>query len=234
MSKENVSKQQVLAAFSDPQSVARYAENPPRMVPGFADLLRMTTLLLAERVLDDARVLVLGAGGGLDLKAFAQFHPGWTFDGVDPSAEMLKLAEQTLEPLASRARLHQGYIEDAPEDPFDAAACLLTLHFVSPEERLRMVAEVHRRLKPGAPFVVAHFSFPQGEGERALWLSRYADFAVASGIEPAKAENARAGVDAHLNILTPEEDEAILRQAGFSNVSLFYVGFTFRGWVAYA
>jgi tRNA (cmo5U34)-methyltransferase len=229
-----VSKEQVLAAFSDPEAVARYAENPPRRVPGFADLLCMTTLLLAERVPDDARVLVLGAGGGLDLKAFAQSRPGWTFDGIDPSAEMLKLAEQTLGPLASRARLHQGYIEDAPEGPFDAAACLLTLHFVAPEERHLMVAEIHRRLKPGAPLVVAHFSFPQGEGERALWLSRYADFAVASGIEPAKAENARAGVDAHLNILTPEEDEAILRQAGFSNVSLFYVGFTFRGWVAYA
>jgi tRNA (cmo5U34)-methyltransferase len=37
-----------------------------------------------------------------------------------------------------------------------------------------------------------------------------------------------------LTILTPEQDEAILREAGFSNVSLFYVGFTFRGWVGYA
>lgn len=234
MSKEGVSKERVRAAFSDPEAVARYAENPQRSVPGFAGLLCMTTLLLAERVPDDARVLVLGAGGGLDLKAYAQSHPGWTFDGVDPSAEMLKLTEQTLGPLAPRARLHRGYIEDAPKGPFDAAACLLTLHFVAPEERQRTVAEIHRRLKPGSPFVVAHFSFPQGNGERRLWLSRYVAFAVASGIEPAKAENARTEIDAHLSMLTPEEDQAILRQAGFSNVSLFYVGFAFRGWVAYA
>lgn len=38
-----------------------------------------------------------------------------------------------------------------------------------------------------------HLSFPQGETERALWLS-----------------------------------------PGFSDVSLFYVGFAFRGWLAYA
>lgn len=220
--------------FSNPQAVARYAEGPPRLVPGFADLQCMTTLLLAERAPEDARVLVLGAGGGLELKAFAQARPGWTFDGVDPAAEMLKLAEQTLGPLAPRVSLLQGYIEDAPEGPFDAATCLLTLHFVALEERRRTAAEVHRRLKPGAPFVVAHFSIPQGEGERALWLSRYAAFAVASGAEPDKAANARAAVEAHLNILTPEQDEAILREAGFSNVSLFYAGFTFRGWVAYA
>ena len=104
-----------MAAFSDPQAVARYADGPPRFVPGYSAMQRMTTLLLAERVSEDARVLVLGAGGGLELKVFAQGHSGWTFDGIDPSAEMLKLAQQTLGPLASRARLHQGYVDGAPQ-----------------------------------------------------------------------------------------------------------------------
>ncbi|WP_102124945.1 class I SAM-dependent methyltransferase [Deinococcus planocerae] len=223
-----------LAAFSTPEAVARYAEGPPRNVPGYHSLLTMTTLLLAEHVPEEARVLVLGAGGGLELNALAQAHPGWTFDGVDPSSEMLRLAEQTLGPLAPRARLHHGYVDDAPPGPFEAATCLLTLHFLSREERRRTVAEVRRRLKPGAPFVVGHFSFPQEEGEREVWLSRYAAFLVASGVEPQKAAHARAAVDAHLHILTPEEDEALLRDAGFSRVSLFYTGFTFRGWVASA
>ena len=117
--------------FSDPQAVARYTEGPPRIVPGYDGMQRMTTLLLAERVQEDARVLVLGAGGGLELKAFAQAHPGWIFDGVDPASEMLKLAERIFGPLASRATLHQGYIGDAPIGPFDAATCLLTLHFLA-------------------------------------------------------------------------------------------------------
>lgn len=221
--------------FSDPEAVSRYTEGPPRIVPGYEGMLRMATILLAERVQEDARVLVLGAGGGLELKAFAQAHPTWTFDGVDPSAEMLKLAAQILGPLTSRVTLHQGYIEAAPSEPFDAATCILTMHFVTLEERRRTLAEIHRRLKPGAPFVIAHFSFPQGEGERALWLSRYAAFAVASGgMGPEKAATARAAIDARLTILTPEQDEAILREAGFSNISLFYAGFTFRGWVCYA
>ena len=220
--------------FSDPHAVARYAEGPPRLVPGFSGLQRMTTLLLAERAPDDARVLVLGAGGGLELKAFAESCPNWRLDGVDPAAEMLKLAQTTLGPFASRVRLHQGYIDEAPQGPFDAATCLLTLHFVPLEERRRTVMEVRRRLKPAAPFVVAHLSFPQGETERALWLSRYVAFAVASGVEPAKADSARAALGTQLAILTPEQDEAILRDAGFSNISLFYAGFVFRGWVAYA
>ncbi|WP_332686457.1 class I SAM-dependent methyltransferase [Bosea sp. (in: a-proteobacteria)] len=225
---------ELLAPFSDPDAVARYAEGPPRFVPGFYDLHRMTGILLAERAPADARVLVLGAGGGLELKALAQAYRGWAFDGVDPAAEMLKLAGQTLGPLGARVRLHKGYIEDAPEGPFDAATCLLTLHFLAPEERQRTASEIRRRLRPGAPFVAAHASFPQSESERGLWLSRYAAFASAAGADPAKAENARAAVEAHLDLLSPEQDEAILRAAGFSEVSLFYTGFSFRGWVAYA
>ena len=220
--------------FSDPQAVARYAEGPPRMVPGFAGLQRMAMLLLAERSPANARVLVLGAGGGLELKVFAEAQPGWIFDGVDPSAEMLSLAKINTEPFASRTTLHHGLIDIAPEGPFDAATCLLTLHFIERQERLRTLREIHRRLKPGAPLVVAHFSFPQGAGERDLWLSRFAAFATASGIEPSKAESAASGIGAQLPILSPEDDETLLGQAGFHGVTLFYLGFTFRGWVAYA
>jgi len=35
-------------------------------------------------------------------------------------------------------------------------------------------------------------------------------------------------------VLTPQEDEAILRETGFSDVQMFYMGFAFRGWVATA
>ena len=135
-----------LDSFSDAQAVARYAEDPPRKVPGFADLQRMTTLLLEEHASEDARILVLGAGGSLELKTFAEAHPGWNFDGVDPSGEMLKLAERTLGPLLARVDLQEGYIEAAPEGPFDGATCLLTLHFLTDDERLTTVAEVRRRL----------------------------------------------------------------------------------------
>ena len=220
--------------FADPQAVARYAEGPPRLVPGFADLQRMAMLLLAESAPKDARVLVVGAGGGLELKVFAENQPTWRFDGVDPSAEMLKLAEATLGPLISRVDLHHGYIDAAPEGPFDAAACLLTLHFIPPDERSRTLREIQRRLEPGAPLVVAHLSFPQGEKERPQWMSRYVSFAASSGVDAEKAATARSVMESQLPILTPEQDEAILRESGFTNVSLFYVGFTFRGWVAYA
>jgi tRNA (cmo5U34)-methyltransferase len=220
--------------FSDPKAVTRYAEGPVRLVPGFESLQRMVMVLLAERAPADARILVLGAGGGLELKAFADAQPGWRFDGVDPSASMLDLARETLGPLISRAELHQGIIDAAPEGPYDAATCILTMHFIEKTERLRTLREVHRRMKPDAPFAVAHFSFPQDPAGRDLWMSRYAAYAVASGVEPTQMEKAREAIGETLPILAPEDEERLLVAAGFHDVTQFYMGFAFRGWVGYA
>ncbi|NWE38469.1 class I SAM-dependent methyltransferase [Pseudomonas yamanorum] len=220
--------------FSDPNAVARYAEGPVRLVPGFESLQRMTTLLLRESVPATGKVLVLGAGGGLELKKFADSQPGWQFVGVDPSAEMLKLAEATLGPLMARVRLHEGYIDTAPDGPFDAATCLLTLHFIPAQERLQTLKELWRRLLPGAPLIAAHHSFPQSSpGEKARWLKRYAAYAVDSGVPAEDAQRAITAISSHLPVLSPEDDEALLRAAGFEGVELFYAGFSFKGWIAY-
>lgn len=223
-----------MSSFSDPEVVARYAEGPVRQVPGFTALHQMARLLLAERVPDDGRVLVVGAGGGLELKAFAEAHAQWRFVGVDPSAEMLKLARATLGSAhASRIELHEGYVDTAPAGPFDGATCLLTLHFLALEERRRTLAEVHRRLRVGAPLVVAHHSFPQSDSDKARWLDRYAAFAIASGVSAQNARNGAAAIGRQLPVLSPEQDVALLREAGFSDAELFYAGFSFKGWVAY-
>jgi tRNA (cmo5U34)-methyltransferase len=224
--------QHFIRAFSNPEAIANYADGPRRFVPGFEALHRMTAILLGERAPDDARVLVLGAGGGLELKALALAHPGWTFVGVDPAKPMLDLAAQTLGPLMSRVQLIEGLIDDAPDGPFDAATCLLTLHFLDAPERLLTLQAIHRRLKPTAPFVAAHSSFPQDA--RTSWISRYAAYAVASGADPQQAAKAHDALTTHLNMFDPGTDEELLRDAGFTGTEMFFAAFTWRGWITYA
>jgi tRNA (cmo5U34)-methyltransferase len=223
-----------LRNFSDPEQVARYAEGPRRFVPGLESLHCMTGLLLAERAPARAKVLVVGAGGGGEIKALADAHPDWTFVGVDPAAQMLRLAEQVLGERMSRVELIEGYVDDAPDGPFDGATCLLTLHFLERPERLRTVQQIHRRLRAGAPFVAAHASFPQDAAARDVWLDRYAAYPVACGADPDQVRNARAAVAASLNSFAPEEDESILRAGGFADTALFYAAFTWRGWIGHA
>lgn len=218
----------------DAQAARDYAERPPRQVPGFADLHRMAILLLSERVPDDGRVLVLGAGGGLELKAFATAQPNWSFDGVDPSAEMLDLARAMVGPMAERMRFHQGRIDAAPEALFDGATALLTFHFIARDARLETLRQLRRRLKPGAPLILAHISFVQEEPARSMWIARHVAYGQPRQTDPEQVEKSRQAIATRLTILAPEEEEAMLTAAGFDGVNLFYAGLSFRGWVAYA
>lgn len=222
------------ALTTNPGDTSNYAARVASQVPGLRDMHRMAGILLAEHVPENGRVLVLGAGGGLELRAFAQAYPGWRFDGVDPSPEMIALARDNLGQEGNRVTFHQGYIDGAPEGPFDGATCLLTLHFLSRDERLRTLQELHRRLRPAAPFVIAHHSFPQADGQQILWLRRNAAWLIAGGTPDAQAMAGISSIKQQLPVLPPEDDERLLTTAGFRDIQLFYAAFTFKGWVARA
>lgn len=223
-----------MSHFHDPSMVANYQDGPPRFVPGFVDMQRMACVLLAGLAPADARVLVLGAGGGLELKAFAERQPAWTFDGVDPSPAMLELARDALAAHADRVRLHLGYVDVAPPGPFDAACCLLTMHFMPVAERAQALAAIHGRLRPGSPLVVMHMSIDGDAHARERWMARDEAIVVAGGVEPVMARRRREGLLQTLTVLTPEQDEALLAAAGFREVELFYAGGIFRGWTCCA
>lgn len=219
--------------FSDAGAVASYVERTRRSVPGLHVMHDIVDQLLAEAVPEDGRVLVIGAGGGLELALLAGRHEGWHFDGVDPSAPMLDLARQALGPHATRVALHEGYVDDVQDGPFDAATCLLVLHFLPEAERLETLREIHRRLRPGAPLLTFHHSVPGGE-ERTEWLERYARFAAGPHGDPEQVERLARTLAEQLPLLSPEEDEALLREAGFTRVGVLYAALTLRGWAALA
>lgn len=215
--------------YTDPSAIATYAEDALRKVPGLADLHRMIMLLLSEQAPAAAHMLVVGAGGGMETRALAEAQPGWRFTGVDPSPGMLELARQATMPFADRVNLVEGTMEKAPDGTFDGAICLLTLHHIDRSERLHTLREIRRRLTPGAVFVVAHHTAPGSDPQR--WMTRSVAFGDRPGLDWAKAGESGRKMMERLPLLSPGEEEALLREAGFADVGLFYAAFSFRGWV---
>jgi tRNA (cmo5U34)-methyltransferase len=222
--------QHKFSPFANPSAISTYAEEAPRRVPGLADLHRMTMLLLAEHAPGAAHILIVGAGGGMETKSLAEAQPDWRFTGVDPSPAMLDLARRTLAPVADRVELLEGTIDQAPLGPFDGATCILTLHHIERDERLRTLREIRRRLGPGASLVVAEHSAPGPDPDR--WMMRSVAFGDRAGIDWAKSSATAKILTERLPLLTPAEEEDLLREAGYSDVALFYAAFSFRGWVA--
>ena len=223
--------------YEDPDVVRRYAQGPSAFVPAYQYMQRMAAQLLQERIGATGEVLVLGAGGGLELEAFATRSPGWSFTGVDPAGEMLKAAKERVASVgaSSRVQWHQGYIFDAPRGPFDAATCLLTLHFVPDDgEKERTLVEIRKRLKPGAPFVLVDCCIDLEAPTATRALARYRDFALESGADPELVDSTCGRLTTVLNLISASREEALLAAAGYSDVELFYAGLSWRGWRATA
>ena len=223
--------------FVDPAKVEAYlTQGPPAFAPGHGGMLQMMGVLLEERVGTNGTVLVVGAGGGLEVRYLAGIKPNWHFVGVDPAPAMLDLARATAGPVAGdRLRLIEGTAEDAPPEPFDAATCILVLGLLADDgAKLRTLEAVHRRLQPRAPFILVDQCIDRSAPDAELRLDRYAAYARRSGVEAETVAGAREAVGRMTSMVPPARNEQLLLEAGFARPEVFYVGMAWRGWVAYA
>ena len=114
-----------------------YEANTRASIPTYDTLFGMVQsnfrFQLGEKA---ASLLVIGAGGGNELSAWGPSNPKWTFTVVDPSLRLITEDKTVQLGLEGRVRLIQGTIDNLPlQDPkFDAASCILVLHFIDDYE----------------------------------------------------------------------------------------------------
>lgn len=224
------------ANFVDPAKVEAYVTyGPPAFTPGYAGLLQMIGVLLGETMPENGEVLVIGAGGGLETRYLAEVETGWRFMGVDPAAAMLDLARTVAGPTAGeRLTLIEGTVEDAPAGPFDAGTCILVLGLIADDgSKLNLLKGAHGRMKPGAPFILVDQCLDRSAPDFERRLSRYANYALRSGVDPKSVTKARTAVGGAQTFASPERNEVLLEEAGFKQAEVFYVGMAWRGWIAY-
>jgi tRNA (cmo5U34)-methyltransferase len=197
----------------------------------------MAAVLLRDRIGDRGRILVIGAGGGVELSVFARECAGWTFTGIDPSVEMLRQAKVKVETAgaANRVTWVQGTVENSPRELFDAATAFLMLAFVSDDgRRLRTLQEIHARLKSGAPFLMINGCADKNSASFEDHLRVYAAFARRNGAPADVIERAVQMQRNDLFFVPLQREEALLAEAGFGDVRLFYSGLWIYGWIASA
>lgn len=219
--------------FDDnPGFVADYERMPRLFVPGYDAAHMMTAALLQLALPRDAHLLVIGAGGGVELARFAAAEPGWRFTAVDPSAAMLAQAEARLAKTAPASVIayHQGIALDAPTGPFDAATALLALTFVPDDgQRLAQLQAVQQRLRPGAPFIlidgISEPDTPMFDRD----LARYQKHARLGGADDELIAIASGVQRDSVYQLPAARYEALLQEAGFRDVELFYKAFWTEG-----
>ena len=225
------------ANYVDPERLKSYTvKGPPAFAPGHAGMLQMTGVLLSERMPNDGKLLIVGAGGGLETSYLAGVGPGWRFVGVDPAGAMLDLARAVAGPVAGeRLTLIEGTVLDAPAGPFDGGTCILVLGLLADDGgKLALLEEARHRLNPDAPFILIDQCIDRFAPDFQLRLDRYAEYARRSGVDADTVADAKAALGSSETIVPAWRNEELLREAGFHDLDVFYVGMAWRGWAAYA
>ncbi len=190
-------------------------------------LMRLTMHDLPQ----DARILCVGVGTGVDILALASHFPGWTFTGVDPSGEMLEVGRRRLAEagLLDRCILVEGYVEDVDAGGFDAVVSLLVAHFVKREERGAFYSAIHDRLRAGGTFLSAEISADLDASHFPAMLADWKQVHSLMGATPDALANLPTSLRETLSVVSPRETEGLWEQAGFASPVPFFQSFMIRG-----
>ncbi|AIQ55752.1 SAM-dependent methyltransferase [Paenibacillus borealis] len=216
----------------------QYVQNISRKIPGYQlqyELMdTLLTALLAQQT--HPGLLIVGAGGGQEILKLGREHPDWNFSGLDTSQGMLLAAEQRLEAagLMDRVQLHHREISSWNSSrQYDAATCMLMLHFVEGREnKLALLRSIAGRLKPGAPLCLSAIN---GEPASPAWRIQMAGWKLhmlGNGIELGQWQIFEQSFGETSHPLPAEEMDCLLEEAGFTAVSRFFGSYLIDGWVA--
>ncbi len=213
-----------------------YEKGIRRTLPSYDAMLRLTKAFYQSALQEKASFLVVGSGSGNEIIQLAEQRPDWSFVGIDPSEAMLEIAENRLQSLSNDISLLQGTILTAsvPATNFDAASCILVLHFIeSYEEKLATLKGIAQRLKLGAPFVLVskygQLNSTETELQFELWRAYWQQHTKLSASELASMEQSIRS----LSFMREEAIVTLLQQAGFSQPSRFFATTLFGGWICY-
>src|SRR5579859_534560 len=171
-----------------PMPISEYEATVKRVNVGYDLILTLADFLRALGHAD-LQLLVVGDGRGAEITTFLPANPGWHLTGVDPSRDMLSLAQAKAARLGVQERvdLVRRTVDDLPPEPrFDAATCLFVLHFLSDADKRALLRDIARRLRPGTPLLLANGVRPEDGGLREELLATWQQYGEAMGMPSAQ------------------------------------------------
>ena len=185
-----------------------YDEHMRQFVEEDSEFYAFTASLLPEK--ENAAVLDLGCGTGLELEEYFKINPTAKVTGIDLTEAMLNALKDKF-PDKDIATVCGSYF-DLPfgEEVYDAAVSVESLHHFSKEEKLPLYTKLRKALKPGGCFVLTDYFADLDEQE---------DYFRRELLRIRKEQELPDGVFYHYDTpMTADHEMELLLAAGFKNV----------------
>jgi tRNA (cmo5U34)-methyltransferase len=207
-----------------------------RSVPFYGEMQRMIAELAADHAREGTNVYDLGCSTGNTLIGMNTTVPEHiSFIGVDDSQEMLDKCRLKLQQNGFtrsfdlvNADLNQGV---AVDNASVAVSCL-TLQFVRPIYREKLVRSVYNGLIPGGVFILVEKILAEENSFNRDFIRYYYDMKRRNHYSDMEIAQKREALE---NVLIPyklSENILLLRECGFSHTELFFKWYNFAALIA--
>lgn len=209
-----------------------YEATVRRAVPAHEHTMRLAAALLAARLPEHAEILVVGAGGGMELCELGLARPDWRMTGVDPSGLMIEMARDRVarHGLTDRVTLVHGTADDLPAGArFAAATCMMVMHMLPDNgAKAALLAPIAARLSSGAPLILTDAfgaALPEDYVPAWRWFQR------GMGRQPEEIAALEQQVRSGVHFVPEARITALLDEAGFTPPVQFFHALWFGGWL---
>ncbi|MEM9143000.1 MAG: class I SAM-dependent methyltransferase [Bacteroidota bacterium] len=196
-------------------------------IPNYNYFMSVLPRLLAA--VSPKKMLAVGCGTGAELLALKKADETWAITGVDPSPEMIAIAQKKL---ASHKKIEffTGTIDQLQnKGPYGAASLILVLHFIKyPSEKLSLLTEIAKRLQPGAPFITMGIF---GNKEQLKGNLDVLKRVLSKNISQEEIGERMERITHSLHRTSEEELQKLLTRAGFEPPTRFFQASIYSAWL---
>lgn len=207
-----------------------------RSVPFYEEMQRMTAELAANHVKEGTAIYDLGCSTGTTM---VNINPliaeDIKFVGIDDSQEMLDKCKAKLQAAGFKRPIELKVADLNQEVEISNASVVvlcLTLQFVRPIHRERLLKSIVKGLVPGGVLILVEKILAEDSQFNRDFITYYYDYKRRTNYSELEISQKREALE---NVLIPyklSEDTYILREAGFDHCETFFKWYNFSGLIA--
>lgn len=218
------------------QVAAVFDDMVTRSVPFYPEMQRMIAELAGTHAAEGTNVYDLGCSTGTSLLLMDEtVKPGIRFVGVDDSQQMLEKCKQKLEEAGFTRPYNLEVADLNGELKINNASVVvlcLTLQFVRPVYRERLVKCIYDGLQPGGVLILVEKILAEDSAFNRDFIEYYYNYKRTQNYSELEISQKREALE---NVLVPyktTENNLLLREAGFAQTEVFFKWYNFAGFVA--